>query len=328
MGKIRLTGKNKGDNAMRIGIDMGGMSFKLGLVDDDNRIVARHVIPTELDIPYQDMIKKTAQAVRDLTEKAGVALEECTGIGVGTPGMLDDTGRVILYSNNFGWENVPFAEEMEKLLPLPISMANDADAAALGEVCAGAAQRARSAVLLTLGTGVGGGVIIDGHIFHGPVRGGCEIGHMVIAAGGETCTCGRSGCMEAYCSASALIRMATEEMEKSPESALRKLCDEAGGKMNGKIPFDAAQMGDEAGRRVIDEYESYLACGIANVINIFRPEKVILGGGVAAQRDNLTVPLTEMVKNMCFGNPYGEVADIVVSVLGNDAGIIGAANLV
>lgn len=316
------------DEKMKIGIDMGGMSFKMGLVDSSNQIVARHVIPTELDIPYQEMIKKTARAVRDLTDKVGVALEQCEGIGVGTPGMLDDSGRTIMYSNNFGWENVPFAEEMEKLLPLPLAMANDADAAALGEVCAGAAKGAQSAVLLTLGTGVGGGVIIDGHIFHGSVRGGCEIGHMVIAAGGEPCTCGRAGCMEAYCSASALIRMATAEMKNSPNSALRRLFDEAGGRMNGKIPFDAARIGDEAGRRVVDVYERYLACGIANVINIFRPEKVILGGGIAAQRDNLTVPLTEKVKNICFGNPYGDVADIVVSALGNDAGIIGAANLV
>jgi len=183
-------------------------------------------------------------------------------------------------------------------------------------------------VLLTLGTGVGGGVILDKKIFHGAMPGGCELGHLSIRYDGIRCTCGRKGCLEAYASASALLRIAREKSAEHPESIMNEMCGNDLEQMNGKIPFDAAKAGDEAGMEVVKEYEGYLACGIANVINTFRPEKVILGGGVAAQRENLTAPLKGLVKDMCFGGSHGYIADIVTSVLGNDAGIIGAANLV
>ena len=183
-------------------------------------------------------------------------------------------------------------------------------------------------MLLTLGTGVGSGVILDKKIFRGAMPGGCELGHLYIRYDGIRCTCGRKGCLEAYASASALLRIAREKAAEHPESIMNEMCGNDLEQMNGKIPFDAAKAGDEAGMETVKEYEGYLACGIANVINTFRPEKVILGGGVAAQKDNLTAPLKDLVKDMCFGGSHGHIADIVTSVLGNDAGIIGAANLV
>lgn len=313
---------------MRIGIDMGGMSVKFGLVNEENRIIEKLVIPTRTDVPAKEMIQDMINAVKDLLDKAGVNISDCTGIGIASPGTVDDKNGSILYSNNFGWENVAIIKQMQEALALPMAIANDADAAALGEVKAGAAKGSKSAILLTLGTGVGGGVILDGKIFHGPLNGGVEIGHMVIQAGGEPCTCGRKGCLETYASATALLRMARNAAKEHTDSVMNEMCGGNLDNMNGIIPFEAAAKGDTVAQEVIDTYEEYLAVGIANVINIFRPEMVILGGGVSAQKENLTKPLTEKVKEYCFGGTHGEIADIVVSELGNDAGIIGAANLV
>ena len=279
---------------MKLGIDMGGMSIKMGLVNEENKIIGRITIPTDLTVPYQTLVERMADAVRQMLENAGMTLEQCGGIGIGSPGTIDAKQGVILYSNNFGWENVPIVEELKKHLDTRIEIANDADAAALGEVCAGAAEGAENAVLLTLGTGVGSGVILDKKIFRGAMPGGCELGHLSIRYDGIRCTCGRKGCLEAYASASALLRIAREKAAEHPESIMNEMCGNDLEQMNGKIPFDAAKAGDEAGMETVKEYEGYLACGIANVINTFRPEKVILGGGVAAQKDNLTAPLKDL----------------------------------
>lgn len=314
---------------MRVGIDMGGMSIKFGLVNDKNEIIAKKVIPTRLDVPAKELIQDMSDTVLALLTENGITLYACQGVGIGSPGTVDNEKGAILCSNNFGWENVPIIPIMrETLKDTRISIANDADVAALGEVCAGAAAGVKNAVLLTLGTGVGGGVILNKEIFQGPLAGGCELGHMVIVQGGEACTCGRQGCLESYASATALLRMARKEAGANPDSKMNTMCKGDLANMNGKIPFDAAELGDISAQKVVEEYESYLACGITNVINIFRPEKVILGGGVAAQKENLTRPLQKMVDQMCFGREHGEIAEIVVSELGNDAGIIGAANLI
>ncbi|MDE6760823.1 MAG: ROK family protein [Lachnospiraceae bacterium] len=312
---------------MRIGIDMGGMSIKFGLVNKKNQIVDKIVIPTRLDIPAEKMVDYMTESVLELLEKHGLNIRDCAGIGIGSPGTVDDRRGEILYSNNFGWENVAIVTQMQERLPVSIKIANDADAAALGEVCAGVCKGVKSAVMLTLGTGVGGGVILDGKIFHGPLNGGVELGHMVIKAGGEQCTCGRKGCLEAYASATALLRMAKQAAGENPSSIMNRMCENRLENMDGVIPFEAAAMGDATAKKVIEEYEDNLATGIVNVVNIFRPEVVILGGGVAAQKENLTIPLEEKVKRFCFGGRHGEIARIVTSELGNDAGIIGAAAL-
>ena len=196
---------------MKLGIDMGGMSIKMGLVNEENEIIGRITIPTDLTVPYQVLVERMADAVQQMLENAGMTLEQCEGIGIGSPGTIDAKQGVILYSNNFGWENVPIVEELKKHLDTRIEIANDADVAALGEVCAGAAEGAENAVLLTLGTGVGGGVILDKKIFRGAMPGGCELGHLSIRYDGIRCTCGRKGCLEAYASASALLRIAREK---------------------------------------------------------------------------------------------------------------------
>ena len=208
---------------MRVGIDMGGMSIKFGLVNKDNEIIAKKVIPTRLDVPAKELVQDMADAVVTLLKENSITLDTCRGIGIGSPGTIDNENGVILYSYNFGWENVPIIDILrETLKDITMGIANDADVAALGEVCAGAAAGTKNAVLLTLGTGVGGGVILNRKIFHGALAGGCELGHMVIVQGGEACTCGRKGCLESYASATALLRMARKEAQEHPESCMNR----------------------------------------------------------------------------------------------------------
>lgn len=313
---------------MRVGIDIGGMTIKIGLVNDTYEIVDKKVIPTESDVKTAGQVAQAmAEAVKALLQENGLCETDCEGLGIACPGTSDPQEGVVVYSNNIVWENVPLIGIMQKELNIPMALANDADAAALGEVLAGAASGKENALLLTLGTGVGGGVIINKKIFAGPLRGGCELGHTVIHMGGRPCTCGRKGCLETYASATALMQGAREKAAEYPQSLLNRLCEAQGGKMDGRIIFEAHRQGDQAAIQVVDEYENALCEGIANFINIFRPEVVILGGGVSAQKEYLTDALQDKVNKICFGGSLGEVPQITTSVLGNDAGIIGAAYL-
>ena len=313
---------------MRVGVDIGGMSIKIGLVDDSKKIVAKKVIPTQSDVlPAEGVVANIADAIITLLEENNLAVEQCESIGVACPGTVDGRTGVVLYSNNIRWEDVPMLDILREKLPVLMFLANDADAAALAEVIAGAAKDKENAVLLTLGTGVGGGVIINGKIFTGPLRGGCELGHMVIRHGGKPCTCGRRGCFEVYASATALMELARETAVAHPESLMNTMADGDVSKIDGRIVFDAEKAGDKAAKLVVEQYEEDLSVGIANVINMFRPEVIILGGGVSAQEKYLTDALQEKVNGMCYGGSICEVAPIVTSELKNDAGIIGAAYL-
>ena len=313
---------------MRVGVDIGGMSIKIGLVDDSKKIVAKKVIPTQSDVlPAEGVVANIADAIITLLEENNLAVEQCESIGVACPGTVDGRTGVVLYSNNIRWEDVPMLDILREKLPVPMFLANDADAAALAEVIAGAAKDKENAVLLTLGTGVGGGVIINGKIFTGPLRGGCELGHMVIRHGGKPCTCGRRGCFEVYASATALMELARETAVAHPESLMNTMADGDVSKIDGRIVFDAEKAGDKAAKLVVEQYEEDLSVGIANVINMFRPEVIILGGGVSAQEKYLTDALQEKVNGMCYVGSICEVAPIVTSELKNDAGIIGAAYL-
>lgn len=313
---------------MRVGIDIGGMTIKIGLVNEVYEIVDKKVIPTESDAKTAAQVAEAmAEAVKGLLQENGLCETDCEGLGIACPGTSDPQEGVVVYSNNIVWENVPLIALMQKELDIPMALANDADAAALGEVLAGAAAGKDNALLLTLGTGVGGGVVINKKIFAGPLRGGCELGHTVIHMGGRQCTCGRKGCLETYASATALMQDAREKVAEYPQSRLSRLCEGQNGKMDGRIIFEAHRQGDDAAIQVVEAYEDALCEGIANFINIFRPEVVILGGGVSAQKEYLTDALQEKVDKMCFGGNLGEVPKITTSVLGNDAGIIGAAYL-
>lgn len=311
----------------RAGIDLGGTNIKAGIVDENQKILVEDSVPTRVERPYQEVIKDMADLVKNLLNKIHATDAELSGVGVGSPGTVDAANGVVLYSNNFDWDNVPLAAELGKYFTCPIKVSNDANCAALGEVKAGAAKQIKNAILLTLGTGVGGGVIIDGQVFEGAHAGGAELGHTSLIFGGELCTCGRRGCVEAYVSATGLIREAKRAAEKDPQSVMNELCKGDLSNMNGKIPFDAAEQKDPAGMKVVNDYITYLGESIANYVNIFRPDVILLSGGICNQKEKLTEPLTEYIKTKCFGGEKAFIPEVRCAILGNSAGIIGAANL-
>ena len=262
--------------------------------------------------PAEEVIGEMATRTLDLLEDQGIAMDQCIGVGIGVPGTIDSKRGIVKYSNNIQWENVELTKIMGAYLPIPIRIANDADCAALGEAVAGAGKECQDVIMLTLGTGVGGGIILDGKIYEGKGLGGSELGHMVIVENGEACTCGRKGCLEAYASATALMR----EAKKATGEDLKP-----------KEIFEGARAGDPKLQQLVQNYIGKLGTGIVNIVNIFRPQLVILGGGISAQEEDLLPPLREMMKAGCFGGEKGELPEIEKAALGNEAGMIGAASL-
>ena len=297
---------------VRIGIDIGGTDTKIGLVDVHNKLLDSVCIPTKAERPADEVIRTVAETALSILDKNGIAMEQCVGVGIGVPGTVDRKKGIVRYSNNIRWEDVPLVKEMSTYLPIPVEIANDADCAALGETIAGAGKECSDVVMITLGTGVGGGVVLDGEIYEGRGIGGSELGHMVIVENGEPCTCGRRGCLEAYASATALKREAKRASRKE------------------LIPseiFALAKQGDPAMKEVVEIYIRRLGLGIVNIVNIFRPQLVLLGGGISGQGESLLVPLRRILREECFGGERGDVPEIEEAVLGNNAGIIGAAGL-
>lgn len=310
-----------------IGIDLGGTNIKAGVVDAGNRLLATVQQPTGAERPWQQVAAAMAETAKAALEKAGRSLTECTFVGVGCPGTIDPERGVVLYSNNIAWENVPLAAELSRQLGgLPVRLSNDANCAALGEAVAGAAKGVKNVILLTLGTGVGGGIVWNGKLFEGGI-GGAELGHTTLIAGGELCTCGRRGCVESYCSATALVHQAERMAANAPDSLLAALARKNGGKMNGAIPFDAMRQGCPVAAEVVRQYTAWLAEAIANYVNIFRPDVVLLSGGVSGAGAALTEPLNQMLPGLLFAKEHLSAPPVQIATLGNAAGIVGAANL-
>jgi glucokinase len=268
------------------------------------------------------MAKMAIQAV----ENANLTMEQIEWIGIGTPGIANSETGIIEYSNNLGFKDTPMVEYIRETIDKPVFIENDANAAAYGEFAAGAAKGANNAVCITLGTGVGGGIIIDGKIYSGSNFAGAEIGHTVIEVDGAQCSCGRKGCFEAYSSATGLIRMSKEAMAEHPDSVMNKLAEERG-KVNARTAFDAMREGDSVAKAVVDKYIKYLAAGITNTINIFQPDVLCIGGGVCNEGDPLLLPVKALVKEEVYTRNSPKNTEIVIAKLGNDAGIIGAAFL-
>ena len=309
-----------------IGLDVGGTTFKAGVVTEDGRIVHKDAMPTGIERPYQEIIADMAALCKKVAEDAGIPMSEIKSIGVGVPGLFDNKTGMIPFCTNLGWHDIPFVAEMKKHLDTPVFGDNDATVAGLAESVAGVSAGIKDSVFLTLGTGVGGGIIIDGKPYSGAHGCGSEIGHMMIKMGGELCTCGNYGCFERYASATAIIREARKAIVEHPESSMLAACGGDPEKLNAKIVIDAAKAGDEAAKAVFGGYVHALAVGIINIINMLDPEVIVLGGGVSAAGDFLLNAVREAVKPMVFFKtmPY---ARIELAQLGNDAGIIGAAML-
>ncbi len=310
-----------------LGIDLGGTNIKAGVVNDLFQIVGRGNVKTQMPRPAEQVMDDMVHCAEIAAEDAGVPWDDIRRIGVGVPGTVNLETGVVEYANNLKFENLPMRDLLREKTKKEIDIANDADAAALGEMYAGAAKGVKDAVVVTLGTGVGGGVIINGKIFSGHSYGGAEIGHMGIVAGGRECNCGRRGCFETYASAPGLIRTTKEYMERYPDSVMWKLVEENNGKISGRTAFIAARQNDEAGQLAVDEYVQQLGYGVANIINILSPEILVIGGGVSNEGENLLRPLIECVKPQLYLRNPKEQSRIVLAKLGNDAGLIGAAYL-
>ncbi len=297
---------------VRIGINIGVNETRIGLVDIHQKLLACETIRTGADRPAEEVIRSIGQQTLALLETHRIFVDQCVCAGISVPGTVDQRKGVVCYSNNIRWKQVEVAKQISEYLPIPIHVANDADCAALGEALAGAGREYQDVVMLTLGVGVGGGVILDGEICAGRNIGGNELGHMVIVEDGEACTCGRRGCLEAYVSKGALIRDAKAAIgrEMTPEEI-----------------FAQVASGSEELEALVKKYTKRLGTGLVNVVNIFRPQMVLLGGELAAQMEPLLPSLQEMLKEGCFGGADSEYPDIRLTALGNDAGVIGAASL-
>ncbi len=310
-----------------LGIDLGGTKIAVGVVDQDYNIIEKVSIPTLAHRPFETVVKDIAAATQGILEKTGLALSEFEYLGIGVPSSVDPVTHNIVFANNLNWKNACIAEELRTYLDIQVLVANDADCATLAEAACGAGKVFKDVLMLTLGTGVGGGVVLNNKIFTGGKGFGCEPGHFTLIMNGLPCTCGRSGCLEVYASVTALIRQTIEMMARYPHSAMRELCNDRFSEVNGKTAFDAAKLNDDAGKQVVRGYIDYLAAGIASLNTVFLPEAVILGGGISNEGDYLMVPLRSKFNELVPNNGLISPPQILKATLGNDAGIIGAALL-
>jgi len=303
-----------------VGIDLGGTNLKLGLVAPDGKLLARHSTPTEADGGPDHVLQRMAQAVRDLCRAAKVPLGDVAAIGAAAPGPLDTkTGVVVLAPNLPGWRNIHVRDVLQKQLGRPVVLENDANAAGYGEFRCGAGRRVRDMVILTLGTGIGGGIILDGRMLRGVTDTGAELGHMIVHYGGRRCACGIHGCLEAYASATAVVARTEEAIAAGESSSLAKRrgfsCEEV---------FDAADAGDRLARRIVEETADYLAAGITTILHVLNPERVVLTGGMMSAGEPFLDHIRRRVKEMAFERA-SSACEIGWSTLGGDAGILGAA---
>ncbi len=309
-----------------VGIDLGGTNIVAGVVDENYQILDKATMKTNCPRPADAIAADMAECALQAIQNAGLTPEQVEWIGIGTPGIANSETGIIEYANNLGFENVPMVKWISEKTGRPTFIENDANAAAYGEYVAGAAKGAVNAVCITLGTGVGGGIVIDGKIYSGSNSAGAEIGHTVLQMDGPACTCGRHGCFEVYSSATGLVRMTNEAMAEHPESLMHKMAEEKG-KVTARTAFDAMRAGDAAAKSVVDFYIKALAVGITNTINIFQPDILCIGGGVCNEGDALLIPVKELVAKEVYTRNSEKNTEIVIAKLGNDAGIIGAAFL-
>ena len=315
----------------RIGVDLGGTNIAAAIIDENYNIIKKGSVPTKASRDAAFIMDDMASLCRKICVDAGVELSEVEAVGIASPGIANSRDGVVEYACNLPFVKYPICSELSDRLGISnVHVENDANAAAWGEAVAGAARGSSSSIMITLGTGVGGGIIIDNKVYSGSNFAGAELGHIVISVDGRPCNCGRHGCWEAYSSATALIRMTTEKLEEcraqGRETLLEDLVEEHG-KVSGRTAFMAMRAGDAAGSEVVNEYIKYLASGLASIINIFQPEILSLGGGVSGEGQYLLDMLVPAVREQTYGGEYVKATEIKIAALKNDAGLIGAACL-
>lgn len=310
-----------------IGIDLGGTNIVSGVVNDQYEIVASVSTSTNLPRSARDIVKDMAKVTIEAIEKAGLTIKDITSIGVGVPGSANkETGKVE-YANNLEFYQEPLVSLLKEYFDLPIYFDNDANVAAYGEYLAGCGRGTKSLVMVTLGTGIGGGIVLDDKIYVGSNYAGGELGHITIKFDGKACNCGRKGCFEGYASATALIEMIREAMQQDQQSKMWGLCDGSVEAAEGKTVFDAIKLGDETAKKVLDTYLFYLSVGVTDIINIFQPEVLCIGGGISKAGEFFLEPLRKLVSTQVYTKDSEHQTKLVIASLYNDAGIIGAAML-
>lgn len=315
----------------RIGVDLGGTNIAAGLVDENYVIVKKLSVRTNASEGADVIVADISKLCFKLCEEAGITMAEIDAIGVASPGVANHTDGYVEYCNNLPFRKYPICQKISEATGVEsVHVENDANAAAWGEAIAGAAKGTKNSVMITLGTGVGGGIIIDGKVYSGFNYAGAELGHTVIEFNGRPCSCGRRGCWERYSSATALISMTKETLEEYNRCGVNTIMADLAaekGKVTGRTAFDAMRKGDTAGKEVVEKYLKYLACGIANMINIFQPEVISIGGGISNEGQVLIDMLTPLVAPQTYGNGFVKPTELRIAELANDAGIIGAAYL-
>jgi len=310
--------------AYYVGIDLGGTNIKAGVVDGEGKLLNKLSIKTGADRSMEEIIHDMGQLAADAIKDAGMEVSQIEAIGIGSPGTPDNDEGLLVYSSNLPFNKAPMRKLIREVIDLPVYIDNDANCAAMAEAVAGAAKGTKDSVTITLGTGVGAGVIANGRIYSGFNQAGSEFGHTVLVSGGVPCPCGRKGCFEQYASATALIRMTQEAADANPDSELNKVIEEEGG-CDARIAFIAMRRGDKVAEKVVDDYTSYLADGLANAINAFMPEILVVGGGVCNEGDPLLIPMREKTMSRPYFGPGVPKTKIALAQMGNDAGIVGAA---
>ena len=310
--------------AYYVGIDLGGTNIKAGVVDEKGELLNKLSIKTHAERSMEEIIYDMGKLAVDVIKDCGKEISDIEAIGIGSPGTPDNEEGLLVYSANLPFNMAPMRKLIRDVIDLPVYIDNDANCAAMAEAVAGAAKGTKDSVTITLGTGVGAGVIINGRIYSGFNQAGSEFGHTVLVSGGIQCKCGRRGCFEQYASASALARMAQEAADSNPDSILKDLIAKEGGP-NAKLAFDAMKAGDKVAAELVDRYTDYLADGLANVISTFMPEVLVVGGGVCNEGDPLLIPMREKTMSRPYFGPGVKKTEIRLAEMGNDAGIVGAA---
>lgn len=312
----------------RIGVDLGGTNIVSAVVDENNKIIARAKEKTNAPRPAEEIFDDIAKTINDAIYSAGLTMSDIESIGVGTPGSVNKAKGLIEFANNLGFDNVPaYALLKERTGCKNIYFDNDANCAALGEAVAGVGKGSKDFVAITLGTGVGSGIVVGGKLVTGVNYAAGEMGHTVLVYDGLPCNCGRKGCWERYSSATALIQQTKDAMIMDPFTKMWDVVDNDLGKVDGRTAFEAMRAGDEKAKQVVEKYMGYLACGMTNIINIFQPEVLCVGGGIGNEKENLLGPIRKMIHAQRYSIHADVQTKICCAELGNDAGIIGAALL-
>ena len=309
-----------------VGIDVGGTSIKGATIKSDGTVLDRFSMPVDKFAAPEVEVGKLCELVNDCLASHTYD-EEIVGIGIGIPGSVDNnTGRIVRLTNLPTWNDFAIASFMQERCKLPVKMVNDADAAALGEAKLGRGKDVDYMLMFTLGTGVGGGIVINKEIYNGNKGMGAELGHITVEHNGRQCGCGRKGCLEAYASATALINETKKAMEAHPESKLNEVAKELG-IIDARVAFRAEERGDEVAHKVVEEYIMWLGEGLISYCNIFRPNMIVLSGGVANEGENLLARVRKYLKDHSYGMPGSAPVEVEQGKLGYDSGKIGAAAL-